>query len=254
MTAGVAEVEGVEFPPIDPTSNQLILCVGRKKSGKSQWAREAFRGWPGVDRLVIDPTGDADPGSPRRPGQPESWKDDLNTQTWRELPTALPERQKVHVPGQGDVRVPGVYRWIPNPMSKTYTDDLDRGIGLALFTQPRDRRVLLWADEAADAFPAASDRPYARTLLMQSRHWHTSALICCPRPMNIDPLVLAQADRVVMFDVPGVADRKRLSDVIGVPHAQLVALLNEIKSLPFHYVMYVVDDNSLYVCPPIPLT
>ncbi len=50
------------YPAIDPESNQILAFFGRKGSGKSAAAREHFRQWPGCDRLVIDVTGDADPG------------------------------------------------------------------------------------------------------------------------------------------------------------------------------------------------
>jgi hypothetical protein len=239
--------EAVPFPMIDPTRNQLMLSVGRKGSGKSVWAREAFRHWPGVDRFVIDPTGDAIPGSPRRQGDPSSWTDDLGTVTLNKLPRELPPG-----PLRDGKRQHGVWRWVANPQSATYADDLDRAVGLGLF--PRSRRMLLWIDEAGEVFPSGRTGPHGRTLLQQSRHWHTSALICCPRPVTIDPLVLAQADRVVMFDVPGVADRKRLADTLGWPHAQLVALLNEVRMLPFHYLMYVASEHKMYLCPPIPVT
>lgn len=244
--------ETVPFPAIDPSSNQIIACFGRKGSGKSQWAREAFRHWPGVDRLVIDPTGDADPGSPRRPGQPESWRDDLNTEVLKELPRQLPPRKRVHVPGVGDQSVPGVYRWVANAQSPSYRDDLDRAVGLVLF--PKDRRTLVWIDEAGDVFPSNSLGPNGRTLLQQSRHYHASALICCPRPVTISPLVLAQADRVVMFDVPGTSDRKRLSETLAWPHGELVALLNEVRKHPFSYLMYIAKEHAMYIAPPIPTT
>lgn len=230
----------VPFPPIDPTKNQLILCVGRKGSGKSVWAREAFRHWPAVDRFVIDPTGDANPGSPRRDGRPG---DDLGTVRFHKLPAELPPRRN----GQ-----PGVFWWVADPQSKTYEDDLDRAVGLGLF--PRGRRTLLWIDEAGEVFPSGRLGGHARTLLHQSRHWHTSALIAGPRPITIDPLVLNQADRVIMFDVPGVADRKRLADTLGWPHGDLVALLNEVRVLPYHYLMFDASEHAMYFCPPIPVT
>lgn len=242
----------VAFPAIDPTKNQLMLSIGRKGSGKSVWAREAFRAWPGVDRFVIDPTGDAKPGSPRRPGQPESWRDDLNTEELAKLPPRLPDRKQVDVPGQGRRSVPGVYRWVANAQSPSYTDDLDRAVGLGLF--PKDRKSLLWIDEAGDVFPSNSLGPNARTLLQQSRHYNCSALICCPRPVTINPLVLAQADRVIMFDVPGTSDRKRLAENLAWPYGDLVTLLNEVRRLPFHYLMYIATEHQMYVCPPIPET
>lgn len=238
----------VPFPPVDPTKNQIILCVGRKGSGKSQWAREAFRHWPAVDRLVIDPTGDADPGSPRRAGQPASFRDDLNTQMITgSLPSQMPPRQRVN--GQ---EVPGVYRWIVNPLSPTVKEDRDRAVALGLF--PKERRTLLWIDEASKILPAGATGPYGNLLLEQSRHFHASVLICCPRPMNIDVLCLSQADRVIMFDVPGSADRKRLSETLGWPHENLVTLLNEVRKLDYHYLMYMASEHRMYICPPIPLT
>jgi hypothetical protein len=239
----------VPFPPVDPTKNQIILCVGRKGSGKSQWAREAFRHWPGVDRLVIDPSGDADPGSPRRPGQPASFRDDLNTQLLTTLPSPpqMPARQRVN--GQ---EVPGVYRWIVNPLSPTVKEDRDRAVALGLF--PKDRRSLLWLDEATKILPAGATGPYGNLALEQSRHYHCSLLICCPRPLKIDPLCLSQADRVIMFDVPGTSDRQRLSETLGWPHGNLVALLDEVRKLPFHYLMYMADEHRMYICPPIPMT
>jgi len=237
----------VPFPRIDPAKNQIILCIGRKGSGKSQWAREAFRHWAGVDRLVIDPTGDADPGSPRRPGQPESWRDDLNTELLKTLPRELPPRR--HVDGRS---VPGVYRWIANTQSPSYRDDLDRAVALGLF--PKQRRTLLWIDEAGPVFPSNSLGPNALTLLQQSRHFYCSALICCPRPLTINPLVLAQADRVVMFDVPAEPDRKRLAETLGWPYRDLVSELNNIRKYPFSYLMYVASEHAMYACGPIPLT
>lgn len=235
----------VPFPQIDPSQNQIILCCGRKKSGKSEWARQAFRAWPGVDRLVIDPTGDADPGAPRRPDQPASYADDLNTIRLDSLPDQLPPRRR-----ENGRDVPGTFRWVVNPLSPTVKDDRDRAIRLALF--PKGRRSLLWIDEATKVLPAGATGPYGNLLLEQSRHYFTSALLCCPRPMNIDVLALAQADRVVMFDVPGTADRKRLSETLAWDHRDLVSLLNQVRKVPHSYVMYVADEHQMYLCPPLP--
>lgn len=245
MASSAISDEVVPYPLLDPTKNQLILCVGRKNSGKSEWARQAFRYWPGVDKFVIDPSGDADPGEPRRPDQPSWYTDDLNTQKITTLPDQMPPRRRVE--GQ---EIPGVYRWTVNPLSPTVKEDRDRAIKLGLF--PKANRSLLWVDEASKIFPAAATGPYGNLLLEQSRHYHCSALFCCPRPMNIDTLVLAQADRVIMFDVPGTADRKRLSETLAWPHGDLVSLLNEIRALPYHYLMYVASEHQMYVCPPIP--
>lgn len=221
------------FPPIDPDRNQLILVVGRKGSGKSAWAYEVFRNWPAIDKLVIDPHGDADPGS------------DIGTVTVPKLPDQLPipRRKGEHT----------VTRWVANPASKTYREDLDRAVALALY--PKDRRVLVWIDEAGEVFPSNRTGPHARVLLQQSRHYNTSAIMCCPRPVTIDPLCLAQADRVVMYDVPNPTDVDRMAASIGLEPRYLREQLNETRLRgPYWYTMFDANTHELYRCPPIPLS
>lgn len=224
------------FPRIDPTLNQIIAIFGRKRSGKSVFAREMFRGWTGVDKLVIDPSGDADPGA------------DLGTITLRSLPLQLPRpaRRGEHT----------VTRWIPDPASSSYAEDLDRAVGLAL--HPKDVPTLMWVDEVGRVFPTGSKGqtgPNGRTFLEQSRHYYTSALLCGPRPVGVDPLVISQADRVVMYDLPHPKDRTRLAENIGRPAAELVRELDELKRLPEHsFLMYDARTNALYQCPPLPIS
>lgn len=220
------------FPQLNPDLNQLLLVIGRKGSGKSMNARELFRGWPYIDKFVIDPHGDADPG------------DDLGTVTYTTLPDSLP------TPKKGEYVVA---RWIADPRSPTYREDLDRAVGLALY--PQDRRRLLWIDEAAEVFPANRIGPYARQLLQQSRHYYTSAVLCCPRPINIDPLCIAQADRVMVYDLPHPRDRERVAASIGVPPATLAGELDELRRRGDHwFLMYDARAHELYRCPPLPLS
>jgi hypothetical protein len=219
------------WPPIDPTKNQIVLAVGRKGSGKSISARTMFRSWPGSDRVVLDVTGDAHPGA------------DL-------APITLP-REAGALPRLDPDRGPQVYRWIPDTRSATYRDDLDRAIGLGLF--PKDRPVLIWIDEAGEVFPANRVGPHGRTALHQSRHHNLSMLLCCPRPMGIDPLCIAQADRVLMYDVPHPADRERLAQNIGIsPRTLSTELTTTKKRGPYWYLMYVAAEDQLYRCPPLP--
>lgn len=225
--------EVVPFPPIDPDKNQIIVVVGRKGSGKSVWAREVFRNWPGVDKWVIDPHGDADPG------------DDIGTVTVPRLPTELPlpKRRGEHT----------VTRWIANPGADDYREELDRAVGLALY--PRQRRTLTWIDEMGEVFPSNRVQGNARILLQQSRHYYASAILCGPRPVTVDPLVLAQADRVVMYDVPNPADVERMAAQIGVPPKALGAELQATRARgPYWYTMFVAETNELFRCPPIAIS
>lgn len=222
----------VAFPLLNPDLNQILLVVGRKGSGKSVFAREVFRSWPYIDKFVIDPTGDADPGT------------DLGTVTLRTLPRELPQARK------GEFTVT---RWVADPSSPTYREDLDRAVGLALY--PKQRRVLLWVDEAGEVFPAGRTGPAGRTLLQQSRHWFASVIMCTPRPINIDPLCLSQADRVVLYDLPHPRDRERVAAAIGIEPATLNAALNETRARgPHWYLLYDARAHELYRCPPLPMS
>lgn len=221
------------YPVIDPQQNQILAFFGRKGSGKSAAAREHFRAWPGTDRLVIDINGDADPG------------DDLGAIVLHGPLVQLPPRR--------DERVPETFRWIADPKAPSFHEDIDKAIGSALF--PRERRVLIWIDEAGEAFPANRTGPNARLLLHQSRHFSTSALLCGPRPKGLDPLAYAQADRVVMFDVPSPLDRQRLAETIGINAAKLSAVMDETKRRGDHWsTMYHATEHQLYRLPPFQLT
>ncbi|MDR6212166.1 DNA helicase HerA-like ATPase [Nocardioides zeae] len=221
------------FPAIDPDLNSIIAIFGRKGSGKSVFARELFRGWPAIDKLVIDPTGDADPSLPDQV----------------ELRGRLPE----HLPAPKQRGGYVTARYVANPASESYRDDLDRAVALALF--PKNRRTLLWIDEAGEVFPANRTGPHARTLLQQSRHWWTSAILCTPRPISIDPLVLSQADRVVMYDVPHPRDRERLAGSIGIEPRILNAELDATRARgPHWFLMFDAREHALYRCPPLRLS
>lgn len=223
------------FPPIDPSGDsQIILAVGRKGSGKSESARTFFRNWPGVDRIIIDVTGDADPG------------DDMQPVTLRNpLPDRLPERK------QDEKDRPQTFRWIADPKSETFADDCDRALALALY--PKDEERLVWVDEGGEVFKAGQVGPHGRTLLHQNRHYKVPTLICCPRPKGIDPLCVSQADRVLIYDLPHPLDRARIAENIGVPPKVLDRELEETKRRgPYWFTMYVASEHRLYRCPPLP--
>lgn len=222
------------FPPIDPGRNQIILAVGRKGSGKSESARTFFRNWPTIDRLVLDINGDVELG------------DDIPvTPLTAPLPDRLPARKS------GEEGRPQTFRWIANPSAETFRDDADRVIGLGLY--PKDRDMLVWVDEAGVVFPVNAVGPHGRTALHQSRHFRLSLLLCCPRPIAIDPLCVSQADRVLIYDLPNPKDRQRIADNIGWPPAKLDEELEETRRRgPHWFTMYVAAEHALFRCPPLP--
>lgn len=217
------------YPVIDPTENVIMAFFGRKGSGKSVGAREHFRGWPGIDRLVIDVNGDADPGE--------------------DLDAIVMHGPLVQLPPRRDPKIPDVYRWIADPKADSFNEDIDKAIGAALF--PRDRKVLIWIDEGGEAFPVNRTGPNGRLLLHQSRHFATSALICAPRPKGLDPLSYGQADRVAMFDVPSPLDRQRLADTIGINAAKLSTVMDETNRRGNYWsTLFHAGEHALYRIPP----
>lgn len=226
-------MSGHAYPLLDPTKNSILAFFGRKGSGKSQAAREHFRDWPGVDRVIIDINGDADPG------------DDLQATVLRGKLVQLPPRR--------DPAVPEVYRWIADPKSPTFREDIDAAIGACLF--PRDRRVLIWFDEGGEAFPVSQVGPNGRLLLHQNRHFGASALICAPRPKGLDPLTYGQADRVLMFDMPSPMDRQRIAETIGIAPRKLTGVMDATNRRgDFWSTMYAAEEHQLYRIPPFQLT
>lgn len=217
------------WPQIDTTRPQFVLCVGRKHSGKSNLAAVLYQGWGDVDRLCIDVTGDALVG-------PDAVR-------VSEPPGKMPAR--------GDDGKPVNIWYVADPGSPTYQDDLDKALGAGLF--PKDRRKLVWIDELAEQTTATYTGPRMRRLLLMGRHHYCSLIMCCPRPMHINALCIAQADRIFIFDVPNVDDRKKLADTMGWPFAKFEAAYHELTLMPeYSYLMFVTKPRGLFLCPPLP--
>lgn len=234
--SGVVELatpaELATFPRPDPSRGFLILCVGVKESGKSTAARETYARLGHMDRLCIDPTGDAEPGDDAEllsEPLPKSWPWSLSSE-----PRNL------------------VYR--PNVRDPDYVDKMDEALAIGLF--PADKPVVVWVDEAGLLCPTAhSTKDNLRLLLMSLRHYGPCSLIlCCPRPKKIDTLMIAQADLIFIYDLPSKLDRKKLAEDMGFPlekfeeaHATMVA------RGPYWFLLYDRKNRRLWLCPPLPV-
>lgn len=212
---------------LSPDKPQFVVAVGRKRSGKSVLAKRFWQSYP-YDRLVIDPTGDAVDGSDTE-----------------ELVAPLPARWPLNV---DDRRVS--LRFRADPGSPTYEDDLDRAVGLAFF-HPR-KRCLLWVDEMDEVVRAGRTKPHTRRMLRQNRHQGLSVLLCGPRPVDVDPLAIAQADLVFVFDLPNPNDRRRVADVIGYDPKEFDAAVRDLGEHEF--LRYDATTKELAHFPPLPLT
>lgn len=238
--AGYVEHDDEALPEFDWTKPMIVSAWGRKGSGKSVFNRNLYDSWPG-DKLCIDVNGNADPGPDARPV--DRGGDGELPKRFPDPPAQLPGSPR---PGPQNLHLRA------DPGSATYTEDLDRGIGMALF--PQDHRTLVWAGEVGEFMPTANATlPSMRRLLMQNRHYRTTALFDGPRPVNVNPLVLAQSDFVAIYRLPNPADKKRVADSIGYPPALFEEACNACWRTEHAYLLWDARAARLYDMPPLPL-
>lgn len=232
------EIDAGDAPlMLDPSKPMIISAWGRKGSGKSTFNRRIYASWP-HDKLCIDVNGDAEPG-------PDAEK------LTGPIPLAFP-KQPAGPPGARQPSPRNLY-YRADPGSHTYSDDLDRAVGMALF--PQDHRTLVWVGEASEFMPnAGATRPHMRRLLRQSRHYHATALFDDPRPAYVNPLVIGQSDLVAIYELPNPDDRERIAKTIGYP-ADRFNTEHELmlRRGPYWFLLWVSGEHQLYRCAPLPL-
>lgn len=214
---------------LDPRRANQIAIFGRKGQGKSELAHYYWDGYPG-DRLCVDTTGDV-------------WKK-------HPIPGAIEwsgEEIEMRFPERTDEDRPVTVFYTPDQASPTYRDDVDAMVGLAYGHEG----TMLWVEEIGEVAQAGRTLPHMRRALHQGRHQRLNLLMTGPRPMDIDPLVLANADIVCCFDMPNPADRKRVADSIGLDQATLDANIAELGD--HEYFAYTATPRAWAVMPPLPL-
>ena len=228
----VAEEATRQHPvELDLARNYIISAFGRKGAGKTTFNRSLFRDYP-LAKLCVDVNGEADPG-------PDSVR--ITTPAGR-MPDPVEEHGRLVQPN---------LHYVADPGSVTYRDDLDRAVGMAMY--PSDRSSLVWCGEVGEFTTGNKTAPHMRRLVMQSRHYKTSALFDGPRPIDIEKLVIAQSDYVAVFDLPDPDDRDRVAKVIGFPPAQFRLECEEtFRRGEFWHLLWVSKAKRLYRCPPMP--
>lgn len=200
----------------------IASCFGKKRSGKSVMGRVLFASYP-FDRVVISANKDDGPFvDPDR----DVFALTGSTDT---LPVDWPE----------DMRRDGrrmTLRFEPDMGSETALEDCDAVLGMAR----RHGHCCVMLHEVSLVAPSGRVPPHMKRLLHTNRHDHVSLILCGPRPITVDPLVLAQSDLVYVFALPVVADRARIAETVGWDLPDLVAELNSLG--PHEYLEY--DSNE----------
>lgn len=194
---------------IDPHAGRIITCVGKKGSGKSVYGLTLFASYPG-DRIVLDIAGDDGPVG----------EDVMDLHgTLHELPGSWPEHWR-----DGERRM--TLRYVPDPGSPTYLADLDHVVGLAI----RHGECCLLVHEMGRLCPVNRTPPNTSRALEHGRHGGaTTQIYCGPRSQGVDPLLLQQADLIVVFELQARADRKRIAENIGWDVNEFDQLVQELR-------------------------
>jgi hypothetical protein len=224
---------------LNPGEQTIHVVVGSKKSGKSKYLRWLAAGYP-YDQVHIDlhgldepaDVGVRDSGVVRIDEVPERWPEHLR-----------PE------PG-----VPLVLYYRPDAGSPTLAEDVDRAIGLA-YTHGR---TLVMVHEWGEHATVHRTPPMTRRALSQGRGRQVPLLLAMHRPVNIYRMTWAQADVVVVFEVPVKSDRQEIAEWIGWDVADFSAACDERP--PYGYLLFDrrqpppelgQDDERLLNWPPL---
>lgn len=233
MSGTASADEITEALTLDPYKSTFVLLLGPKGKGKSVAARTLFDAWP-FDRSVIDPTGDARPADP------------LTRPFIAPFPSQLPEPDAEN----NEHRITAWLRI--NPASPTLAFDQDMAVGMAL--APRRRRKLIWRDEYAVGASPNKMLANDQTLMLAGRHWNTSALFCCPRPVNIPVLARAQADKIGIFTMRADTDRELIAKDFGVSVPLFERMYNRAQRLGKYSFLWLDRELDLMLaCPALPL-
>jgi hypothetical protein len=225
--------EHTEAPPPDPDKGIFIFCSGKKGSGKSVVCRHWFDAYP-YDRVVVDATHDLKADFDREGIQYTELRGGLD------LPARLPAP---------DPRNPRTWIFCPDMGDPAAFDDMDRVVGLALGRGP----TLLWLDEFGEQSTGNKSGPNVRRLLHHGRHDGITLLLACPRPQDINPLGISQADIVYTFATNNPADRKRVAENIGIAPAEFDEVNNVVKQQGQHWhSRYDNRVDDLVIMPPLP--
>lgn len=184
---------------LDISKAPIVMCAGRKGSGKTTTALMFLRSFP-YDAVVIDVAGD---DGPMGPGIVE----------WSDTAEFLPRSFPVDATERDQGRI--ILRYVPDAGSPTFLQDMDAVVGIAMHHSTKERPALLVVHEAGVAAPANRTQPHMRRVLAHNRHNGLVCIFTMPRTQTIDPAIIGQSDVGYVYDLPNPHDRRRVAEEIG---------------------------------------
>jgi hypothetical protein len=224
-----------EDGPLDPHKAVQIAVVGKRGSGKTEVAYRYFDTYA-YDRATIDPNGDL-----KMPEDtvelevpiPSKWPGEKVRQAQEQLrPGHAPKFQTLY--------------YVPDFAEPGYLEDMDRVVGMAY----SHRKTCLFIDECHEVMPANRTPPHSRRALRQGRHRDLTLILATPRPVTVDPLVISNADLVIVFQLPNPHDRRRVAECIGWDPKDFDQAVFALQ--PYEYLRYTNKTGDLAHLPPLP--
>lgn len=105
----------------------------------------------------------------------------------------------------------------------------------------------IWLDEAGMVAPAKGAPKAARALIVQGGKRMIGHIACHTRPREVDRNLIAQAQHVLVFDLPNPDDRRHVAELIGQPAGVIDAALASLG--PYEFLWWDQLRRELVACP-----
>lgn len=250
----------------DPDKGTFLASFGPKGTGKSELNTRLFKDYP-YNGLLIDFTQDVDKHHEfTEPITPELQKLAAELGAMREEA----ERNKTDLPDLGSFtgqlletwrgdppRRYRKYRIVPNFVAKNWLQRSDDFVGLAYLIG----HSAVFLDEIGEQAPAHRTPPWTRQMLRVGRHQHCSMFMAGPRPTDLDPSVLNQADVVTVHGQLHELDVKRMAKHLHLSDVELMRLINNLQRFKRadspeqgvgEFLAYFKASRELGLCDPLP--
>jgi hypothetical protein len=242
---------------LDPNAGAYISSFGPKGTGKSELNTRFFMGYP-YNGLLMDFTQDVDPHHQFTRPITNQLRDLAQQLYEMEKPTldklyTFRQKAKDAWTNNGEFRF-AKYRVVPEYLSDDWLRQSDAYIGLAYLVG----YCFIFLDEINEEAPAGRTPRWTRQSLRVGRHEGLSMGMAGPRPAELEPNVLNQADLVTLHGQLHERDVDRMARQLHIPTKLLLELLD---SLEIEYrdgvkvcsfLAYKKDERHIFIMPPLP--